>query len=34
MPIIKFQSAVFALAGAFVVASLFIGAVVPVSPIA
>lgn len=34
MSIAKFQSVAFALAGAFVVASLFIGAAVPVAPIA
>lgn len=34
MSITKIHSAAFALVGAFIVASLFIGAVVPASPIA
>jgi len=34
MSIVKFQHTAVALVGAFIVASLFVGAVIPVSPIA
>lgn len=34
MTIAKFQSAAFALVGAVIVASLFVGAAIPVTPIA